>query len=612
MTLRNRLTMLVGGGVAVTVALVTWTVSASARHAFETMDTHRTAASIEQFRREFAREGEDVVRRVERIASTDELRRIAIDLAAVAADRGAAYVNEASPLAAAQGLDFLDIVTADGTIVSSAEWPARFGYKHPWAADGPADAAAPASTAFLQPVELPRQTALGLMAVRPIVVGDRRIHLDQQFLKSLALPPGMRALLSQNVEPERTRPQVIDASGHVAQASELEPLIARVRQTGREAQETVAWPDGPETVDAMPLTGRDQTVLGVLLVASSGRDLAALIGRIRWTGVVFGGLGIVFGVVVSYAVAGRVTRPVEQLADAARAIAAGDWTVRAGVQASGEIDALASAFDTMTRQLVDQRERLVQAERVAAWRELARRLAHELKNPLFPLRITIDNLQRARTLPPAEFDEVFTESMTTLAVGLANLTTVVGRFSDFARMPAPRFEQVSPNEIVQRALKLFQAQVNLPTAPGRAPITVSLDLDPTLGAIRADPEQLGRMCQNLLLNAIDAMPAGGEVTVRTRSGDGVARLDITDTGEGLTEEERKRLFTPYYTTKQHGTGLGLAIVQAVVADHEGKIWVESEPGRGTTFHIELPIIGARGASASGSFKPTAGGGTPAP
>ena len=488
MSLRNRLTLLVGGVVAITVALVTWTVSASARRAFETMDARRTAASIAQFRREVANEGDEVVRRVDRITASDAVRHIAIEFRPSSVDRD---VNEAVPLANAQGLDFLDIVASDGTIVLSAHWPARFGYKHPWATALSSDRPG----AFLQAVELPRETALGLMSVRTVTAGDRRIYvaggrrLDQQFLQSLVLPEGMRALLYRNVEPEVSRLQLIDASANVAQAGPLEPLIARVRQSRAEAQETVVWPDGPETIDAMPLTGRDGAVLGVLLVGSSGR-------------------------------------------------------------------------------------------------ELARRLAHELKNPLFPLRITIDNLRRAKTLPAEEFDEVFTESMTTLATGLANLNAVIGRFSDFARMPAPALEQVSPNEIVRRTVNLFQAQLD---APGRPAIAVALDLDPAPSTIRADPEQLGRVCQNLLLNAFDAMPAGGAVTIRTRRGEGVVRLEIADTGEGLTEEERRRIFTPYYTTKQHGTGLGLAIVQAVVADHAGKIWVESEPGRGTTFHIELPV-----------------------
>src|SRR6185295_8206964 len=159
------------------------------------------------------------------------------------------------------------------------------------------------------------------------------------------------------------------------------------------ARETIQWPDGPETVDALPLQGREGTVLGVLLVGSSGRELASLVRRIRLGGVAFGAVAIAFGFILSFLVAARVTRPVEQLADAARAVADGNWDVRVeDPHTNGEIKELADAFDTMTRQLVDHRDRLVQAERVAAWRELARRLAHELKNPLFPLRITLDNL----------------------------------------------------------------------------------------------------------------------------------------------------------------------------------------------------------------------------
>jgi signal transduction histidine kinase len=589
MTLRTRLFALVSAAVTVTVVLVTSAVSSSARRAFAALDAQRTAALVAQFRREFEIDAEQIAAGIERLASSDAVLHTAGDLARSRAAR-AAYVNEATSLAAAQGLDILDLVTDEGTIVSSAQWPARFGYRHSWAT-----AAAAAGGAFLQPVEWPGETALGLVAVRKVAGGDGGLvvaggrRLDRSFLQTLAPPAGTRALLYRNLEPAGSGHQLIDASGRVAQAAPLAPLIARVRESGREASDAIEWPDGSETVTAIPLKGRDGSVLGALLVASSGRELAALVSRIRWSGVAFGALGLASGFLLSYIVAARVTRPVEQLAESTRAVARGDWDAALdavpGVHASGEIEELARAFEAMTRQLVDQRERLIQTERVAAWRELARRLAHELKNPLFPLRVTIDNLRRAKTLTSAEFDEVFDESLTTMTSGLQNLNTVIGRFSDFARMPPPEFAAVSPNDIVRESVRLFRAQLD---APGRPAIALTVDLDESLGTIRADAEPLRRALQNLLLNAIDAMPSGGELAIRTRRAEGAVRIDVSDTGEGLTDEERQRLFTPYYTTKQHGTGLGLAIVQSVVADHGGKIWVDSARGRGATFHIEIP------------------------
>jgi signal transduction histidine kinase len=582
MSLRNRLFALVSGVVLFTVVLVTLTVSASARRSFATLDAERTSALVEQFRREFANQGTQVTERVDRIAQSDAVSR-------VAASRDAApYVNEATTLAVAQGLDVLDLATADGTIVSSAEWPARFGYRNAWITTHIADAPA----AFLQGIELPEETTLALVAVRTLAGGAGNLYiaggrrLDRKFLQSLVLAPGMRVLLYQNLQPEVSSRQLIAGGDDPLEAAPLEPLISRVVHSRQETKDTIEWPDGPETMDALPLTGRDGSVLGVLLVGSSGRELAALVSRIRWSGVAFGSVAIALGFVLAFVMSARVTRPVEQLAGAARAVADGDWDVHVDdVRTTGEIKVLADAFETMTRQLVDHRDRLVQAERVAAWRELARRLAHELKNPLFPLRITIDNLRRAKSLSPGEFDEVFDESLTTLQTGLGNLNTVVGRFSDFAKMPAPEFAQVSVNEVVEQSASLFRAQLTL---PGHPPVNLTLDLDPSLGAIRGDGEQLRRVVQNLLLNAIDAMPQGGALRIVTRRRGGVVRIDVADTGQGLSEEERRRLFTPYYTTKQHGTGLGLAIVQSVVADHAGKIWVDSAPGRGSTFHIELP------------------------
>jgi nitrogen fixation/metabolism regulation signal transduction histidine kinase len=223
----------------------------------------------------------------------------------------------------------------------------------------------------------------------------------------------------------------------------------------------------------------------------------------------------------------------------------------------------------------------VQTERVAAWRELARRLAHELKNPLFPLQITVENMQRARQSHPQEFDEVFREGSHTLLAELANLKQIIARFSDFAKMPAPEMQPMDLNALVGETMKLFEAQF------AQARVTARTELAPELPTVAADAEQIARALRNLVLNSIDAMPEGGTLTVRTLPQSAGARLEISDSGKGLSPEECERLFTPYYTTKTHGTGLGLAIVQSVVSDHHGRISVESQPGKGTTFRIDL-------------------------
>jgi two-component system, NtrC family, nitrogen regulation sensor histidine kinase NtrY len=276
---------------------------------------------------------------------------------------------------------------------------------------------------------------------------------------------------------------------------------------------------------------------------------------------------------------------VERLAVAAQDVAAGNWDTRVEVTGHDEVSQLADSFNRMTSELLAQRERLVQTERVAAWRELARRLAHELKNPLFPLQLTVENLVRARMQSPEQFEEVFRESSQTLLAEIANLKAIIGRFSEFSKMPQPQLQLVQVNDLLRGVAQLFQAQLQ---SQGRAAIICKLELAENLDPVVADPELLHRAISNLVLNAMDAMPQGGTLTLRSSRDDGKVIIEVADTGTGLTPEECERIFTPYYTSKQHGTGLGLAIVQSVVSDHGGRISVRSQAGQGTTFIIELP------------------------
>ena len=152
-------------------------------------------------------------------------------------------------------------------------------------------------------------------------------------------------------------------------------------------------------------------------------------------------------------------------------------------------------------------------------------------------------------------------------------------------MPAPEVQPVNLSELAAGHPQALRAATRAgSTSPP------SVEFDPDVRPVPADPEQITRVLRNLMLNAIDAMPEGGTLTVRTAASGSGVRIEVADTGQGLTPEECERLFTPYYTTKTHGTGLGLAIVQSVVSDHKGRISVESEPGNGTTFRIELAVI----------------------
>jgi signal transduction histidine kinase len=576
MTFRTRLLLIFTVAVVASVALVEWLVADSTRQAFERMETQRVNGLVAQFRKEFAQRGQEIVRAVNGIAASEAAVNIAIS-----ADYSP-YYNDAASLAAAHGLGLLELVAGDGTIVSSAEWPARFGYKEDWLAER-ADWESPG--AFLKREELPDGVTVSLVAVSTARAGDRKLYvaggqqLDRDFLSSLVLPEGMRVLLYRNLEARFSPAELV--GGQAEDLPRVQPLIEEVQQRKREIGRTLGSGSSAETFHALPLMGYQNDLLGVLLIASSRRELVELESVLRRTGMGVAAAGILLGIALSWWATARVTRPVRRLAESAARVATGDWGATVESSSADEIGQLARAFNRMTRELVAQRERLVQAERVAAWRELARRLAHELKNPLFPLQITVENMQRARERHPEQFDEVFREGAATLLAELANLKQIVARFSDFAKMPAPQMQEVSFNELVNDTLKLFEPQL------AQARVRANAALDPRLRPVQADPEQMTGVLRNLILNAIDAMPEGGTLTVRTSALEGGVRLEVSDTGQGLTPEESRRLFTPYYTTKTHGTGLGLAIVQSVVSDHHGRISVESSPGKGTTFRIEL-------------------------
>jgi nitrogen fixation/metabolism regulation signal transduction histidine kinase len=231
-------------------------------------------------------------------------------------------------------------------------------------------------------------------------------------------------------------------------------------------------------------------------------------------------------------------------------------------------------------------EKRVAAERVAAWEEMARRLAHEVKNPLSPIRLAVENLRKTRTRAPAEFDRAFDEETGTILEEVGSLAALVDEFSQFARLPTPRIQDCDPRAVVAGAVALYQARIE------RAGVRVALDDRDAPRSMRADPEQLGRALRNVVQNALDAMDGttGASLEI-TLGGDASGRtvFRVRDTGPGFPRELLGRAFEPYVTTRRDhgGTGLGLAIARRIVVEHGGSISADNAGDGGAVVTITI-------------------------
>jgi two-component system nitrogen regulation sensor histidine kinase NtrY len=323
-------------------------------------------------------------------------------------------------------------------------------------------------------------------------------------------------------------------------------------------------------------------------LAFSGADLVATRAEVLRAFVALAALGLVLAIAAGVFISRRVTRPVEALTDAANRIAAGAPGVKVSIaDASGELKALIETFNRMTDDLKSATDRLVASERIAAWQEVARRLAHEIKNPLTPIRMSLETLLAASQRGPgdARFMRLFEESAGAVLEEVDRLKRIVDEFSQFARLPRPVLSPLSVSEVAQQVMALYAPHDGL---------TYVVELAPGL-EVQGDRDQLTQVLVNLVKNAEEAMaPAGGgPVTVRTYAEGREVVLEVSDRGPGIPVALRARLFEPYVTSKPQGTGLGLAIAQRIAEEHGGGLRADEAPGGGARFRLTLPRLPAR-------------------
>ncbi len=288
----------------------------------------------------------------------------------------------------------------------------------------------------------------------------------------------------------------------------------------------------------------------------------------------------------AYYLSGRIARgmarPLEELSTASTAIAAGDFDHRVTVSATGEIASLIGSFNRMAEQLSNLTVRLSQAERVAAWRHIARRFAHELKNPLQPITISLHRVEKLLT--QSGHFEIVSEPVRAIKEEIKQLTELAGRFSQLAKLPEPTLQSTDLCELARSVATLYEEQLS--------EFVFDLRLPQTPHMAMVDPTYFRETLHNLLQNAMDASEAGAEIVLCAYSvGNEEVAIEVQDSGHGMSADTIKEARLPYFTTKAHGTGLGLAIVEKVVTECGGRLNIDSESGRGTRVTIVLPREG---------------------
>ena len=590
MKLRSKLAIFSVTVLAGSLGVLAVGVDRFVRQQFGEQQRQQSGTLITQFRKEFAHRGDELVYALEGIAEAEGTLRMAIDLSRAQADPSL-YAHDALGIASSRQLDFLEIAADDGTLISSAQWPARIGFKNDWVTQR---SDWNEQGAFLARVEMPDKVELGLLAVRTVNVGAKKLYLiggrklDNDFLQALVIPAGTRVLFYRNLESAFVPEALLDSTGPAEQPERFATLIGSMQKEPRAGDYEIPATKGVAAAErfvALPLTGRNNEMLAVVLVGSAQDTVAKISNYIRKSGIVIGAAGILLVLIFSWSISAQMSRPLKSLEKAARELAAGNWKAKAEARGRGETGLAARAFNEMSAQLSAKREKLLQAERVAAWRELARNFALELKVPLFSLQITLENLSRAREKTPERFDEILVESMRMAEGEMENLKEIIARFSDFAKMRPPRMQAVNVNEVVRATVKSFETAFH---ARGRPPVKPELRLDEHAAKIWADPELLYKGFENVIANSLNAMPMGGTLTVHTAQHNGIVRVEISDTGSGPESGEQAGAASPY-AAKLDGAGLGLATMQTVVSDHGGRMSVEAIPGVGTAFRMEFPI-----------------------
>ena len=290
---------------------------------------------------------------------------------------------------------------------------------------------------------------------------------------------------------------------------------------------------------------------------------------------------LIISILLAFIISNSITQPLAKISNQMALVEFGSKNERIAWESSDEIGALVDEYNKMILQIEESAIALAQSERESAWREMARQIAHEIKNPLTPMKLSIQHLQRAIKNDPERVPELAERVSKTMVEQIDNLSEIATAFSSFAKMPKANKDQVNLLQLIRNIVALFNQNEDLP---------VKLTTELTEAWVFADKNQLVSVLNNLVKNAQQATEdiSNGQIEISIAEKNENYILAVKDNGIGIARSMRNKVFVPNFTTKSSGTGLGLAISKQIVENSQGKIWFESEENKGSTFFVTLP------------------------
>jgi nitrogen fixation/metabolism regulation signal transduction histidine kinase len=542
------------------------------RSHFETLSQERVADLRAGVSRDLDLRREGIRLQVESLAADPQLvRRLALADATGAPELG--LIDDVVERRAALGLDWLEVTDKEGVVLARGHDRGTFGVDlshDPIIAAALSGQPLSAIGEFAAP-----DSGLALLAASPVVFEGRVLGVVRG---GVLLDAGVLARLEALSGVELA---VVGADGRVVAstlgADDARRVATALRPVAGDSTIALELYGVPYRLGAIPLPGLAGKELGRLAVGVSQADLVrTLESLLRLLGAA-ALVGLLVAIGVALVFASRISRPVRALAHAAQRVARGDLAVRLPAGPSDEVGDLMASFNAMAVDLEGSRDRLVRGERQAAWAQIARRLAHEIKNPLTPIQLSIEDAERARARGDADSDEALARAARTIKAEVRTLRELVREFSEFAQSPEPRPEPVDLPEVLDHAIDLY-----VPSG-----VTVERDYARDAEQVHADRDLIARAFGNLVKNACEAMEGDGTLRIETRAWDDGVTIAVQDSGPGVPDGDREKIFTPYFTTKADGTGLGLALVRRVAEDHGGALTLEPSE-RGARFVVRLP------------------------